>query len=450
MGALGLMLPFSIFTAFSFQYYVYTVGLDSLLTSIGIFLGLFVFAIGSPIFGVISDNKRPGKIGKRRPFLLYGTPILLITAILVWTPPLCPMGKPVYIPTAIYFYVMSILLNLGYVSILAPYNSMLPELCGTEENRVKVASIQGIFNIFGIILGILFPMILQSNLEVPTEAKWWEPSGAYLIGTLPLVGSLLGIVGTILIMISFFSVDESFHEIEVREKTQKISISETFKQMFEPAKNPKLRNYLSQTVYASIAGRILITIVVPLLTYVLLLVGIQFIIFIVVLIPFALLGFIFWNKQIGKIGLIETNVKANYIMIMALLASLSFLVIFDFGIRVVIGIILMGLAISSLVGSFLFPNPIISAIVDESASKLEFTSKLEGISQLSGSYFGLNLFILNFASAIANIVFGALLTGGNEENPFLILISLPIAGLFFIVSTIFLKRIKLEKKTEKY
>ncbi len=445
IGTIGYIIPIALVTAFAYQFYVYTVGLDSLLTSIGIFIGLTIAAFGATIFGVISDNKKPGKLGKRRPFILCGMILLVTTNFLCWIPPLCPQGQPYYIPTTIYFWIVFALLNVANSMIISPYTAMIPEQCQTEENRVKVAAIIGIFNILGTVLGVLFPMILQSNLEDPTAAKWWEPSGAYLVSLLPWVGGLLGLFGGIIILISFLSVDESFHLQNPKTIQEKKSIVETFKQMFEPSKNPKFRNYLFQTSISSIGGRILIVILVPFLTYVIQLVDIQFIIFILILVPFAFIGFVFWNKQIPKMGLIKTNVMSNYIITGTLLAIFIFLISMDFSLRVIIGGILISLALFCFVGAFLYPNPIISALVDEKAVELNSGNRLESTSKLSGSYFGLNLLLLNFFGAVANIILGAIFTGGNEENPILIVITFPIAAFLFLATNFFLRKIKLEK-----
>ncbi|HEC39654.1 MAG TPA: hypothetical protein ENI29_15555, partial [bacterium] len=79
MGDLGMSLP-NIFTGvFIFQYYVFTINLSSILVSIGITTQLLVSAIFAIIFGVIVDNKKPGKMGKRRPFLLIGLPVWIAT-----------------------------------------------------------------------------------------------------------------------------------------------------------------------------------------------------------------------------------------------------------------------------------------------------------------------------------------------------------------------------------
>ena len=126
MGDLGMLLP-NIFTgAFLFQYYVYTINLDSILVSVGVTTQLIVSAIFAVIFGVIIDNKKPGKYGKRRPFLLIGLPIWFITTILTWFPPRGPPGDSMYLPTAIYFWVIILVRSISRSLLFNVYISMLP------------------------------------------------------------------------------------------------------------------------------------------------------------------------------------------------------------------------------------------------------------------------------------------------------------------------------------
>ena len=93
---MGFTLPITFVNVYTFQFYVYTIGLDALLVSFGMFIGLIVFSFGAILFGVISDNKKPGKMGKRRSFLLLSLPRMIIFMILIWIPPKCPEGQTMY------------------------------------------------------------------------------------------------------------------------------------------------------------------------------------------------------------------------------------------------------------------------------------------------------------------------------------------------------------------
>ncbi|MHA2307456.1 MAG: MFS transporter, partial [Candidatus Hodarchaeales archaeon] len=68
MGYFGIMLMMMLTGSFSYNFYVYTIRLDSILVSIGSTIYMVTMAFSSIIFGVILDNTKPKKIGKRRPY----------------------------------------------------------------------------------------------------------------------------------------------------------------------------------------------------------------------------------------------------------------------------------------------------------------------------------------------------------------------------------------------
>ena len=294
LGSLGIIMPISLFNAYSFQFYVFTIGLDSLYVSIGIFIGLFSYAFMGVIMGVISDNKKPSKLGKRRPFILMGMPGIIIFSTLLWMPPKVPIGitDEVYWPTAIYLWIMAAALNISVVIAQIPYMSMLPEQCQTPENRLSVAATQGIFNVFGTAIGVLLPILLQSVIEDPQNTMWYQPSGEYLTYHLPLLGAGFGVLCVLFLFTAFLSVDESFF-LNTNLDTNKITISETFHRIFSPFQNQKYKNFLVDVIFFNMSMRILIVVIVPFLTYVLMLLESEFIIFALILVPFAIIGFIF-------------------------------------------------------------------------------------------------------------------------------------------------------------
>ena len=94
----------------------------------------------------------------------------------------------------------------------APYYSMLPEQAPTEKDRVKVASIQGLFNIIAVVGGIAVVMVLQSQLADPLNCKWWQTSGQHIISIVPWVSGLITAISAIIIIFTFFSTQEFIPE----------------------------------------------------------------------------------------------------------------------------------------------------------------------------------------------------------------------------------------------
>ncbi|MHA1791142.1 MAG: MFS transporter [Promethearchaeota archaeon] len=450
IGTIGQMAPIGIFNTFATNYYIYTVGLDPFLTFLGMFFGLMIFAVSSPIFGALIDNKNPGKFGKRRPFLLLGIPVIFVLMILAWTPPMCPVDNSFYMPTAIYFWVVAAVLYINQGLLVSTYLSMLAEQSTDEDNRIQIATLQGIFSIIGTIISILIPIILQSKLDDPQNPHWTTPSGEFLIRTLPLlVGTVFGGIGAFAFFSVYFSTNESFYEINNDTSEKKISIAHTFQQMLAPFRDKNYRSWLGNAFFFNMAIRILIVILLPMFTYVFMLKENQFVYFFLALLPFALGGYLLWTRQIKKSGLKSAYGLSLVVNVIFSFVALIFLLDFDYYLRFILGSAVVGILISSLVGSYLFPNPIVSILVDHAPEHLKKQDGNENQKQIAGSYFGSYIFSYNISQAIANVILTFILTEHTKKDPVFILISLPVAGILVFASYLFLKRLKLVEKNRR-
>jgi len=448
IGTFGLMLPISFINAYTFQFYVYTIGLDALLVSIGIFIGLIVFSFGAIIFGVVSDNKKPGKFGKRRPFLLFSLPGMIICMILIWIPPKCPEGQTMYWPTAIYLWTIAILFSTSIAMGFAPYYSMIPEQAPTEEERVKLASIQGLFEIIAIVGGMALVMILQSQLTDPLNTKWWQTSGEQILSLIPWISGLITLISAITIIIAFFSTQEHSQEDNsefILGKNKRTNIKKSIEQIFAPTKHINNKNFLWQTIFYNMAFRLCIVVLIPFLTYVLHLNQEKYFIFFLFIAPFAIGGVFFWQKIVRKTGLIDgfsISIKLN---IGISISGLIFLINFPEWAGMLFGVIIIGFLVSCLLAGFIFPNPITSALVDEIKFEQSQSEDNNEIKNLSGAYFGLNLFSMNFSSGIANLIIGIIFVGDNAEDPTFITLTFPVIGLLYGIGLYFLQKVKLKE-----
>lgn len=449
IGFFGLFLTNLLISVFALQFYVYTVNLNSLLVSIGLAMQLFFSAIFSIVFGVMTDNKKPGRFGKRRPFLMYGLPIWVLTSILIWLPPwYCPEDNEFFLPTAIYFCVVIILNSISGTLILTAHISMLPEQSQTHNNRKKVASMNTFFTIIASILSLLLPLIIQSILKDPTAVKWWEPSGKVILFYMPLIGIGFVIFGVISLILTFFSVDESFHKTSLNAEMKKKSILATFQQMAIPAKDKKYRKYMAVRYFNSIGGRILGLLVVPFLAFVLRFQGNEFYIYILVSFSCKFGWFFVWKKIIEK-------EKQNFIkmyslciassMIASFLELLFLINILSYEFKIILFIITIGTILGAIYSFRLFATPLAAILIYEAADKVKNTSKDKAVSELSGSYLGIMSFMMSLGQASATIMVGIILMGPNSENPTIITLCLCSMGIFYLISMVILGRIKLER-----
>ncbi|MFW9999079.1 MAG: MFS transporter [Candidatus Hodarchaeota archaeon] len=448
IGNFGMIMSNMFVGTFIFQFYVYTINLDSILTSVGISIQLIVSAISSIIFGIVADNKKPTKLGKRKPFLLYGLPIWILTSIIVWLPPRCPQNNALFMPTAIFLWSTLIIKSISSSSIMTVHLSMLTEQSQTHKNREKIAAVTTFFHIIASVLALMLPLMVESLLPEPENVKWWEYSGTIILTFMPWIGIAFTIFGLITIIITFFSVDESFHKTTKVEKSRsKTSLKSFVSQMRAPLWDKKYRKYLSVILFNSISGKILGIIVIPFLTYTLLFTASKFYIYVVVSVISKMIGFYIWRRLLKKNSILKTYMVCILSSIIACFLELFFLIkVLSTGFEIILFILTMGTILGSMYGLGLFNPPLASVLVYEAADRAKKPDFHEAVSNISGAYFGLSSFIMAAGQSLASFVIGLILTGHNAENSTIITLTLASMGIFYLFSLFFLKRIKLNEK----
>jgi len=431
---------------FVFQYYVYTINLNSLLVSIGLAIQLIVAALFSVLWGVIIDNKKPGKFGKRRPYLFYGLPIWVVTGILLWLPPYCPKDNSMFWPTAIYFWVIITIKAIAGTSVIIAHASMFPEQSQTEENRKKIASVGTIWQILASILGLLVPLAVQSILPDPENVKWWDTSGRIILFYMPLIGASFSIFALFAIILTFFSVDESFHKTTLEEKAEKVSLNMVFHQLIIPARDKKYRKFMAMGLFSGISGRIVGLIIIPFLTYVLKFRGTDYFIYVIVSFSCKYGWYYFWKKMRDRQALVKTFSLCMALSVIASFLELFFLIeILNFEVKIALFVISYGTVLGSMYAFGLFNGPVFSALVYEAAEETETKGLDEAVSAISGAYVGLTTFIGTLGPAIASILIGIILMGPNQKSSSILTICLASTGIFYLIALLFLRQIKLEK-----
>ena len=130
-------------------------------TLIGVLLtaGRIWDALIAPAIGHWSDTIHT-PWGRRRPFLIFATPVMLISLVLLWTPPAPSSGAV----NAIYFLVVSIAFYTSFHLIGIPYDSSLPEMASTAPERVSLSMWKNLFGTFGVLIGALLVAPLFSSV----------------------------------------------------------------------------------------------------------------------------------------------------------------------------------------------------------------------------------------------------------------------------------------------
>ncbi|MBQ7861350.1 MAG: MFS transporter [Clostridia bacterium] len=155
----GTSIPINMFKSFAAIYYVDTLGLDMQKYALIPLIYAFVDAIDNPVYGFLSDNTRT-KWGRRRPWLLIGTPLLILFFILFYNVPgFIQSDKGMLF---IYMLLMYILTGTLDSLVNANYGSLFIELFKKDEDRAKTNGIRQICQLFAMAISIaLTPMITE-------------------------------------------------------------------------------------------------------------------------------------------------------------------------------------------------------------------------------------------------------------------------------------------------
>ena len=160
IGMFGTSIPINMVKSFAAIYYVDMLGLPLKKYSLILFIYTFVDAIDNPVYGFLSDRTRT-KWGRRRPWLLIGTPLLILMFILFYNPPQIVESSTGIL--FIYMLLMYILTGTLDSLINANYGALFPDLFKSDEERAKTNAVRQACQLLAMVISIaLTPMITQA------------------------------------------------------------------------------------------------------------------------------------------------------------------------------------------------------------------------------------------------------------------------------------------------
>jgi len=192
-GNLGQSLIFHSIGTYLIYFYIDVVGLDPALIGVGFLLSYGVWnSINDPIAGYISDRTRT-RWGRRIPFILYCTPLMMILFVLVWSP---PVGKTFdAIVTFLYFVVVVAIFEFFYTLASVGWDALYPEMFQDLKERAEVSAYRQYTAMIGIIVGfVLTPPLIAYLTERFGDLAGWTMTGVILssVGGGAFLTSLLG------------------------------------------------------------------------------------------------------------------------------------------------------------------------------------------------------------------------------------------------------------------
>lgn len=411
----GTSIPINMFKSFAAIFYVDMLGLDMKKYSLVLFIYTFVDAIDNPVYGFLSDRTRT-KWGRRRPWLLIGTPLLVLFFILFYNVPSFIESEKGML--FIYMLLMYILTGTLDSLVNANYGSLFVELFKKDADRAKTNGIRQICQLFAMAISIaLTPMI--------TDAIGYR-----------LTALVYGVIALAVMMYCFWGCreDTNYEELE------KPHLFASIKALFT---NPRFWIFGLAGAFYSAAFSLISQAIPFFVKYTLKLGGSMTTVMLGIVLGVAVIGIVIWSRVIQKVDIMKIWRTGFIIMAVAFIPL--------FFVNSLVPTIAIAAVVGVGVAACLTTMDCIGAkIVDDDYRK--YGIKREGIiNSLMGVMNRLNGLYTSLAFYVASEYFGFVSGDEPGDNPAMaarVLLCLfpAVAMIVASVITFFLKFPKDEKE----
>jgi GPH family glycoside/pentoside/hexuronide:cation symporter len=161
----GTSIPINMFKTYAAAFYVIKHGVTTTQFALVLFLYTFLDAIDNPIYGFLSDRTRT-KWGRRRPWLVIATPLLVLCFVAFYNLPAFLSGNSIFV----YMLLMYMLTGTLDSLINANYGALFPELFRTDAERAKTNAMRQAFQLAAMGISIaLTPIVTEKIGYGPTS-----------------------------------------------------------------------------------------------------------------------------------------------------------------------------------------------------------------------------------------------------------------------------------------
>jgi GPH family glycoside/pentoside/hexuronide:cation symporter len=158
IGMFGTSIPINMLKTYAAIFYVDQLGLTTTQFALILTIYTFIDALDNPIYGFLSDRTR-SRWGRRRPWLVIGTILLVLFFIGFFSPP-AGMAANVLFGYCMLFYILTGTLDSV---INANYGALFPELFRGDTQRAATNALRQAFQLVAMIISIaLTPMVTSA------------------------------------------------------------------------------------------------------------------------------------------------------------------------------------------------------------------------------------------------------------------------------------------------
>lgn len=110
-------------------------------------VGRIVDGVADPLVANWSDNIRGKRMGRRLPFMLFGTLPMIVCFLMVW---LTPQVAQTELARFIWLFIFLNGFYFFYTVVVNPYFALLPEIAKDDKQRIFIQSFVSVFGIVGM------------------------------------------------------------------------------------------------------------------------------------------------------------------------------------------------------------------------------------------------------------------------------------------------------------
>jgi GPH family glycoside/pentoside/hexuronide:cation symporter len=114
-------------------------------------------ALADPTVGHLSDGTR-SRLGRRIPYILYGTPILALSFIMMWFPP----TQGISTANTIWLIASVLIYYLSFTAVVNPLLAIMPEIWTTEGDRMSVSALMSVAGAIGTLLSSAAGVLIEA------------------------------------------------------------------------------------------------------------------------------------------------------------------------------------------------------------------------------------------------------------------------------------------------
>jgi GPH family glycoside/pentoside/hexuronide:cation symporter len=142
-------------------------------------------AVIDPFIGHWSDTLR-SRWGRRRPFLIFGAPLVALLLVLIWMPPQ-DAGTTL---TGVYFMVVTVGYFTAFSLVGIPYDATMAEMAPDSHQRVRLSYWKNLLGLIGVLIGSVVAAPLFDS-----------------IGPVAM-GGVVGLVGVVTVWLALLGLQE--------------------------------------------------------------------------------------------------------------------------------------------------------------------------------------------------------------------------------------------------